>query len=118
MVNNYTNINKTNESVNSDCQQLHQYQQSKRKCRQLHQQQTITSNLKSIKVIKIPEHMTLEIQSLAWDTQKNMVVLNRLIRSQHSPLDNWTSNGNTFIKKDKTKSANICFHSKDHNVLM
>ena len=31
MVNNYTNINKTKESLNSDGQQLHQYKQNKRK---------------------------------------------------------------------------------------
>ena len=31
MVNNSTNINKTKESLNSDGQQFHQYQQNKRK---------------------------------------------------------------------------------------
>ena len=31
MVNNSTNINKTKESLNSDDQQFHQYQQNKRK---------------------------------------------------------------------------------------
>ena len=31
MVNNSTNINKTKESLNSDVQQFHQYQQNKRK---------------------------------------------------------------------------------------
>ena len=31
MVNNSININKTKESLNSDCQQFHQYQQNKRK---------------------------------------------------------------------------------------
>jgi hypothetical protein len=31
MVNNYININKTKERLNSDGQQLHQYQQNKRK---------------------------------------------------------------------------------------
>ena len=34
MVNNSTNINKTNESLNSDGQQFHQYQQNKRKFNQ------------------------------------------------------------------------------------
>ena len=34
MVNNYTNINKTKESLNSDGQQLHQYKQNKRKFKQ------------------------------------------------------------------------------------
>jgi hypothetical protein len=34
MVNNYLNINKTNERLNSDGQQLHQYQQNKRKVKQ------------------------------------------------------------------------------------
>ena len=35
MVNNSTNINKTKESLNSDGQQFHQYQQNKRKFKQL-----------------------------------------------------------------------------------
>ena len=43
MVNNYTNINKTKESLNSDGQQLHQYQQNKESVnsdgQQLHQYQ-------------------------------------------------------------------------------
>ena len=34
MVNNYTNINKTKESLISDGQQLHQYKQNKRKFKQ------------------------------------------------------------------------------------
>ena len=34
MVNNSININKTKESLNSDCQQFHQYQQNKRKFKQ------------------------------------------------------------------------------------
>jgi hypothetical protein len=34
MVNNYININKTKERLNSDGQQLHQYQQNKRKIKQ------------------------------------------------------------------------------------
>jgi len=33
-INNSTNINKTNESLNSDGQQFHQYQQNKRKLKQ------------------------------------------------------------------------------------
>ena len=34
MVNNYININKTKESLNSDGQQFHQHQQNKRKVKQ------------------------------------------------------------------------------------
>ena len=34
MVNNYTNINKTKERLNSDGQQLHQYKQNKTKLKQ------------------------------------------------------------------------------------
>ena len=34
LVNNYTYINKTKESLNSDGQQLHQYKQNKRKFKQ------------------------------------------------------------------------------------
>jgi hypothetical protein len=43
MVNNSTNINKTNESLNSDGQQFHQYQQTKERLnsdgQQIHQYQ-------------------------------------------------------------------------------
>ena len=42
--------------------------------------------------------MMLEIQVLAWDSYKFVVGLNRLMRSQPSPLDNWISNGNTCSK--------------------
>jgi hypothetical protein len=34
MINNSTNINETKESLNSDGQQFHQYQQNKRKLKQ------------------------------------------------------------------------------------
>ena len=39
--------------------------------------------------------MTLKVQ--AWDRHKNVAMLNRLMGSQPSPLDNWISNGNTYI---------------------
>ena len=41
--------------------------------------------------------MALEIQALACDRHKNVVGLNQLMGSQPSPLDNWISNGNTYI---------------------
>jgi hypothetical protein len=41
----------------------------------------------------------LEIQILARDKHKNVVRLNELMGSQPSPLDNWISNGNTYINK-------------------
>jgi hypothetical protein len=43
--------------------------------------------------------MTLEIQVLASDRQKNAVGLNRLMGSEPSPLNNWICNGNTNINK-------------------
>jgi len=43
--------------------------------------------------------MTLEIQVLVWDGHKNVAGLNRLLGSQPSPLDNWISNGKTYINK-------------------
>ena len=43
--------------------------------------------------------MKFEIQLLAWDKYKNVTVLNWLMASQPSPLDNWISNGNTYINK-------------------
>jgi hypothetical protein len=48
---------------------------------------------------KRPRQMTLEINVLVWNRHKNVAGLNRLIRSQPSPLDNWVSNGNTYINK-------------------
>jgi len=39
---------------------------------------TITSHLNSLN-IKIPRHMTLEIQDLTWDRHKNVVGLNQFI---------------------------------------
>jgi hypothetical protein len=41
--------------------------------------------------------MTLEVQVLAWDRHTDVAVLNWLIGPQPSPLDNWISNGNTYI---------------------
>jgi hypothetical protein len=44
--------------------------------------------------------MALEIQGLAWDKYKYVLGgLTRLMGSQPSPLDNWISNGNTYINK-------------------
>jgi hypothetical protein len=53
----------------------------------------------------------LEIQVLGWDGHKNVAGLNLLMGSP-PPLDNWISNSNTYIKKQKNKPAEICFHSK------
>jgi len=57
------------ENLNSDGQQLHQYQQI---------EQT---------PIIWPRHMTLEIQVLAWDRHKKVTKLNRLMGSKSSRLD-------------------------------
>jgi hypothetical protein len=43
--------------------------------------------------------MVLEIQVLARDRHKNVVVLNQLMGSQPSPLDNWIPNDNIYISK-------------------
>ena len=48
---------------------------------------------------KRPRHMTLKIQDLTWDRHKHVAGINRLIESQSSPLDNWISNGSTYINK-------------------
>jgi hypothetical protein len=74
MVNNSTNINKTNnhlssrESLSSDGQQFHQYHQ--------YGQSLFTSDMSTH---KIPRHMTLEIKVVAWDRHTNVVGLNRLM---------------------------------------
>jgi hypothetical protein len=41
----------------------------------------------------------LEIQVLACDRHKNVVGLNRLMGFNPTPLENWISNGNTYINK-------------------
>ena len=46
---------------------------------------------------KRQRHMTLEVLVLAWDRHTDVAVLNWLIGPQPSPLDNWISNGNTYI---------------------
>jgi hypothetical protein len=43
--------------------------------------------------------MVLEIQVLALDRHNNVAELNQLMGSQPSLLDNWISNGNTYINK-------------------
>ena len=44
MVNNSTNINKTKDSLNSDGQQFHQYQQNKRKFKTKEQNKSLNSD--------------------------------------------------------------------------
>ena len=39
--------------------------------------------------IRRPGQMLLKIQSLTWDGHKEVAMLNRLMVSQPSPLDNW-----------------------------
>jgi hypothetical protein len=62
--------------------------------------------------------MTLEIQVLAWDRHIDVVMLNRLIRSQPSPLDSCISITILYIyKKEKKKIKNLHRFSstqKDH----
>ena len=45
---------------------------------------------------EIPRYMTLESQVLPWDSHKNVAVLNKLIGSQPSSLDNWIFKGNAY----------------------
>ena len=71
MVNNSTNINKTNNHLLP----------------------------KTIEHKEIPQHMALEILVLALDRHKNVAGLNRLMGSQPSPSDNWITNDNTDINK-------------------
>jgi hypothetical protein len=45
--------------------------------------------------------MTLKIQVMAWERHRNAAVLNPLMGSQASPLDNLISNGNINKRKQK-----------------
>jgi len=58
------------ESLNNDGHQFHQYQQN--------------NELTEYK--KIPQHMTLEIQVLAWDRHKNVTGLNYLMGPQQTSI--------------------------------
>ena len=46
-----------------------------------------------------PRHMTLEIQVLVWDSHKHLAGLKQLMGSPPSSLDNWITNGITYINK-------------------
>jgi len=72
MVNNSTNINKTNDHLSTELIEHKNEGQ---------------------------QHMMLEIQVLAWDRHKDVAGLNRLMGSHPSPHDNWISNSNTYINK-------------------
>ena len=50
---------------------------------------------------KTPQQITLEIHVLALALHNSMAGLNRLKRSQPSPLDNWISNDNAYRNKWK-----------------
>jgi hypothetical protein len=62
---------------------------------------TITSHLNwtQWKEKERPKHVTLEIQILVCDRHTNVAELYRLMGPQHSTLDNWISNSNTYINK-------------------
>jgi hypothetical protein len=80
------------ESLNSDGQQFHQYQQNEQ------------LSLTFIQwTQKNPWHMTLEIQILDWDRHKTVAGLNWLSGYKSSPLDNWFSN-DTFMSCPKCLS--------------
>ena len=52
--------------------------------------------------------MRLENQVLVWDGPNNVAGLKQLMAPQLSPLDNWISNDNTYIKK-RLKSCTFLF---------
>ena len=90
MVINSTDINKTKESINSDGHQIHQYQQNE-------QSPLILTEHKKDKDI-------LYVYGLGTCTNKG-AWLNRIMSPQHTPLDNWISNGNTYLKKKTIKKT-------------
>ena len=68
------------ESLNSNGEQFHQYQQNKQ-----------SSFTWTHWTQKRPQHMMLEIQVLAWDSHTHVAGLNQLMGSQIFPFDNWVS---------------------------
>jgi hypothetical protein len=67
-------------------QHFYQYQQN--------EQLSITSNNITL---KWPRHMTLQIRVLVWYRHTHLVEINQLTGSQPSHLNNWISNGNSYI---------------------
>ena len=82
------------ESLSRDGKQFHQYQQNQ-------QSNRVTEHKKGGHM-----HMTLNIHILAWDRQKNVSGINRLMEYLTSPLDNCISNGNIY-----TNNKTICTDS-------
>jgi hypothetical protein len=82
MVNNATNINKTKDSLNSNGQQCHQYQQKEQLL---------------LRSLKIKKTTTYDVRNPGPGLRQAQQCsgLYSLIRS-HSPLDNWISNGYTY----------------------
>ena len=76
------------ESLDSDGQQFHKYQQNKKS------PFTLTHRTQNR-----PQHIMLEIQVLAWDKHNNVAGLNQLMGSLPSPHDNWISNRKIYINK-------------------
>jgi hypothetical protein len=72
----------------------------------------LSSEPNSLNTMKRPRHMTLEIQILAWNKHNNVTGLSRLMEYQPYSLDNWISNGKTYINKRFKKPAQIRFNSK------
>ena len=69
----------------------------KRKIKQLWStKRTITSET-ALTEHKNTWHMTLEIQVQAWDRHTNVVGVKPVNEFPTSTLDNWISNGNTYI---------------------
>jgi hypothetical protein len=84
MVNNSTHINKTKESLNSDGQQFHPYQQ--------YEQSPLTSTQWTQ---RRPRQMELDIQSLSWDRDKHVMRLNQqsqIIESIWEEVNQWAHN--------------------------
>jgi len=58
--------------------------------------------------------MTLEIKVMAWKRRSNVAGLSRLMGFQPSSLDNWISNGKTYIKKPDKNLHRVAATQKDH----
>jgi hypothetical protein len=54
---------------------------------------------KKVKTVMIKYSTNIKKTNIAWNRHNIVVVLNRLMGSQPAPLDNLTSNGNTYINK-------------------
>ena len=100
MVNNSTNINKTKESLNSDGQQFHQYQQNKRKFKQWWSTiPPISTKQKKVLTVMVDNSANINKpkESLNSDVNNSSNI--------NKPKESFSSDGRKFCQYQQTKES-------------